>query len=178
MRLCRRAIDFVQIVNDDGAVRQCSWLNDGGIIGYLSKNSLFEIYHSKEAQNIRKMHSEGDYTNCNPNQCPYVANGTVNSISVDIEEVPDYPESLYLAYENVCNYHCVMCGIPDCMAKENHAQREKKLEKIDAEIRKVMPYVKHIGSNGLGELFVSKHILKLLSEWEPLAPPPQMFQFL
>ncbi len=174
MHLCSRTINFIQITNEDGAVRQCSWLNDGGIIGYLTKNSLKEIYHSKEAENIRKMHAEGDHSNCNPNQCPYVANGTVDSVSIDIEEIPEYPESLYLAYENTCNYRCIMCGIPDCMAKANITEREKKYEKIDTEIRKALPYVKHISANGLGELFVSKHILKLLSEWKPLADPSEI----
>ena len=68
MRLCRRAKDFVQIINEDGAVRLCSWLNDGGIIGHLTKNSLNEIYHSEEATLIQEMHANGDHSNCNPNQ--------------------------------------------------------------------------------------------------------------
>ncbi|MCR5678137.1 MAG: hypothetical protein K6G13_08920 [Agathobacter sp.] len=174
MKLCDRAIEFVQIMNEDGAVRQCSWLKDGGIIGYLTQNSLDEIYHSKEAQLIRDMHCREDYSNCNPNTCPFVANNTVAEHMIEIEEVPRYPYSLYLAYENVCNYKCAMCGIPGCMANKDAKITEEKYNRIDAEIRKALPYIKHISANGLGELFVSKHTLQLLSEWEPLADPSEV----
>ena len=174
MRLCERAINFIQVMNEDGAVRLCSWLKDGGVIGYLTKNSLDEIYHSDEARLIQEMHACGDHSNCNPNQCPYVANNTVDVVSVDIDEIPSYPEALYLAYENVCNYRCIMCGIPDCMAKSDAKILEDKYAKIDMELKKALPHVKHISANGLGELFVSKHILKLLSEWEPLADPGEI----
>lgn len=174
MRLCERAVNFVQVMNEEGAVRLCSWLNDGGVIGYLTKNSLQEIYHSDEARLIQEMHACGDHTNCNPNQCPYVANNTVDTVSVDIDEIPQFPEALYLAYENVCNYRCIMCGIPDCMEKADAKLLEDKYNKIDMELKKALPYVKHISANGLGELFVSRHTLKLLSEWEPLADPSEV----
>lgn len=174
MRLCERAVNFVQIMNEDGAVRLCSWLRDGGVIGHLTKNSLEEIYHSDEAKLIQEMHACGDHSNCNPNQCPYVANNTVDTASIHIDHIPRFPEALYLAYENVCNYRCVMCGIPDCMAKADAGSLEDKYTKIDKELEKALPYVKHISANGLGELFVSKHTLKLLSEWEPLADPNEV----
>ncbi len=171
MRLCKRAVDFVQVMNEDGAVRQCSWLNDGGVIGHLTENSLDEIYHSPAAELIRDMHADGDHSNCNPNQCPFVANNTVEKNSIDIEKVPQFPETLFLAYENVCNYRCVMCDIPNWMEAADMQKREEKLNKIDEELKKALPYVKHLSANGLGELFVSKHILKLLSEWKPQAAP-------
>lgn len=174
MRLCKRVIDFVQVINEDGAVRLCSWLNDGGVIGHLTKDPLDTIYHSEAAKLIREMHSRGDHSNCNPNQCPYVANSSVDEVSIDIEEVPKYPESLYLAYENVCNYRCVMCAIPDCMVKADAKLLEEKYQKIDSELKKALPYVKHLSANGLGELFVSRHTLKLLAEWKPLADPKEV----
>lgn len=174
MRICERAVNFVQITNEDGAVRQCSWLKDGGIIGYLTKNSLADIYHSENAELIREMHACNDHSNCNPNTCPYVANNNVDEISIDINEAPKYPESLYLAYENVCNYKCIMCDIPNCMARTDLSELEDKLNRIDDEIRKALPYVKHLSANGLGELFVSKHILKLLSEWKPISEPDEI----
>ena len=126
MKLCERTIDFVQITNADGTVRLCSWLNDGGIIGQLSNNSLEEIYHSKEAETIRKMHAVGNHSNCNINTCPYVANGTVSEHEVEIDDIPKYPRALYLAYENICNYRCVMCGIPGCLNGIKAAELEEK----------------------------------------------------
>ncbi len=125
-------MNFVQITNADGAVRLCSWLKDGGIIGHLTQNSWEEIYNSEAAKLIREMHACDNHSNCNPNQCPYVANDNVDSISIEIDEVPQYPESLYLAYENVCNYRCMMCGIPGCMAGMDD-EVEKEYAKIDTE---------------------------------------------
>ncbi len=169
-KLCRRAIEFVQIINDDGEVRLCGWLKDGGVIGRLAEKPMKEIYNSKEAQLIKERHAACDYSNCNPNACPYVANNNVDENCIEVEEFPEYPPALYLAYENVCNYRCVMCTIPDCMANVDHQEHERKLDKIDAEVIKVLPHVKKISANGLGELFASKHIMKVLSEWKPNAP--------
>lgn len=175
MELCKRVIEFVQIINEEGDVRLCSWLKDGGIIGRLSENTMEEIYHSTEAELVRTYHANKDYSNCNPNSCPYVANNTVEKNFIQIDEVPKLPPALYLAYENVCNYRCVMCGIHDCKKRVDAEERERKLDKIDAELLKVLPYVKKISANGLGELFVSKHTLKLLSEWKPIATPAECF---
>lgn len=169
MRICKRAVDFVQVINENGDVRLCSWLYDGGVIGRLTEKTMKEIYHSKEAELIQEYHCNGNHSNCNPNACPYVANGTVKENEIEIDKIPEYPESLYLAYENVCNYRCIMCTIPDCMQRTEVKEREKKLQRIDEELEKILPYVKNISANGLGELFVSKHTLNLLSKWEPLA---------
>lgn len=171
MRLCKNTIEFVQIINEDGDVRLCGWQRDGGIIGSISEGSLEKAYHSKKAELIRERHCKKDYSNCTVNACPYVSNNTVDENSVDIEQVPVLPSALYLAYENICNYHCVMCTIPDC--RFNAEDHEKKLNKIDAEVRKVLPHLKHISANGLGELFVSRHIMQLLSEWRPFADPSE-----
>ena len=174
MKICKRAVEFVQIIDAEGAVRQCAWLKDGGIIGYLTKNSMEEIYSSDEARTIREMHLNGDYSNCNPNQCPYVASNNFEKVNIDIDEYPKYPDTLYLAYENICNYRCNMCIIPGCMNGVDAKELEKKYNIIDDEVRKILPHVKHIGANGMGELFVSKHILQLLSEWKPLADPKEI----
>lgn len=174
MHLCRRAVEANQVIDADGSVRICGWLYDGGVIGRLTENSMEEIYHSPEAEMIRDMHACGDHSNCNQNACPWMANNNVEDNSIDIDEIPAIPESLYLAYENVCNYHCVTCTIPDCMERNKAVDLEKKYNRVDAELRKVLPYVKKISANGLGELFASKHILKLLSEWKPVADPSEI----
>lgn len=173
MKLCSRAVNNVQVINEEGQVRICGWQKDGGIIGKLTEQSLEEIYHSKEAELIRENHIKKDYSNCNPNACPYVANDNVEGMFIELEEVPKFPSTIALAYENVCNYHCVMCTIPDCAKRINAAKREEKYNKIDAELRKILPYVKRVSANGLGELFASKHTLKLLSEWKPIAEPSE-----
>ena len=103
MKLCKRAIEFVQVINEEGEVRLCSWLKDGGIIGKLSEKSMEEIYNSKEAQLIKEKHLNYNYSNCNPNACPYVANNNVEENFIELDELPKFPPALYLAYENTCN---------------------------------------------------------------------------
>lgn len=174
MRICERAVNFVQIFDGEGHVRLCPWQRDGGIIGCLTQNTIEEIYHSEAAGKIRERHARADYSNCNINQCPYVACNTVDAHSLDIDEIPKYPSELYLAYENVCNYHCIMCNVPGCLMGIDAKELEKNYDKIDAELRKILPHVKLISANGMGELFTSRHILKLLSEWKPLADPSEI----
>ena len=43
MRICKRAVDFVQVINENGDVRLCSWLYDGGVIGRLTEKTMKEI---------------------------------------------------------------------------------------------------------------------------------------
>ena len=53
------------------------------------------------------------------------------------------------------------------MPRKIWMKRQKKLNKIDTELLKILPYVKKFSANGLGErLFVSKHTLRLLSGME------------
>lgn len=172
MKICERALNFIQIINAEGTVRNCSWLYDGGVIGKLSEASMEEIYNSEEAKLIRKMHFDKDYSNCNPNACPYVANNNVDEYSLDVDVVPRLPQELHLAYENVCNYRCVTCTIPSCMEHNRGRQDilEQQYNHIDTELKKVLPYVKHLAANGQGEFFVSKHIMGLMQNWEPNYP--------
>ena len=169
MKICERALNWVQVIDCEGTVRLCSWLYDGGVVGQLTKNSFEELYHSVEAKLIRQMHSEGDYSNCNPDACPFVANNDHSNI-VEVVEVPRLPTMLALAYENVCNYHCVMCTIPDCMQSHRPSELEAKYQRIDRELEKILPHIKTLSANGLGEFFASPHTMKLMQHWQPLAP--------
>ncbi|MGO5315096.1 SPASM domain-containing protein [Bilifractor sp. LCP21S3_A7] len=69
MRICQNALDFVQIINENGDVRLCGWQLDGGVIGSLIDSSLEEVYNSPQAKLIRDRHLNQDYSNCNPNAC-------------------------------------------------------------------------------------------------------------
>ncbi|MBQ7155024.1 MAG: SPASM domain-containing protein [Synergistaceae bacterium] len=51
MKICERAVNFVQTMGYEGEVRLCSWLKDN-VIGKLSEQSFYDIYHSKKAQSI------------------------------------------------------------------------------------------------------------------------------
>lgn len=173
MKICKRAVDFVQIINAEGDVRICSWKRNN-IIGNLLKEDFHDILHGSCALSIWKRMEEGDYSNCDVDNCPYLANGTMEDILIDIEEIPDYPAELHLAYEGVCNYNCTCCTSYQHMVDTKKNDYSHNYELIEKRLEKILPYVRTIGANGRGELFVSKRILKLLASWKPIAPPEEV----
>lgn len=173
MKICKRALEFVQIINHKGTVRLCGWIKNE-IIGCLSDNTMEEIYHSECANKLREKLSCGDYSDCYMDACPYLAMNTIEDNLVEIDEVPKYPEKLYLAFEEVCNYRCISCTTPHVMCQTNKEEAEKGYDLIEEKLKEVLPHVKTLGANGRGEFFASKRTLKMLSEWKPLAPKEEI----
>lgn len=172
-RICERALNWIQIIDHKGTVRLCSWMGNN-IIGSLGCQSMKEIYHGEKAKELREKLMNQDYSLCNIDACPFLAMNDMRNHMVEAEKIPEFPEELYLAYENVCNYHCISCTVHDIMLKNKTEDLEKGYDKIEKELREVLPHVKKLSANGCGELFVSKRILKLLSEWKPLAPAKEV----
>ena len=167
MKICERGLNWFQIYNYKGDVRLCGWRD--GYIGNLMEHSIHEIWHGERAQEIRRQLLADDYSRCNIDACPYLANHEMDKRKVEYN-LPEYPRELMLAYENVCNYRCTSCTIQCTMPKEDWKAAEERCNIIDDRIREVLPHVEFIGANGHGEVFTSKHILKILSEWKPLHP--------
>lgn len=160
MKICKQAL-YVQIIDGIGTVRACGWAGYY-LLGNLRDNTLSEVYHSEAAKKFRQTLIDGTYDFCNEENCPYMANNILDSQIVEIDEIPEYPEIISLAYDKRCNYHCTCC-ISRCDDKlEPEIQ-----EKIEREVRGALPYVKTFSANGLGEFFVSDSMIKLVSEWKP-----------
>ena len=172
-RLCERALNWIQIIDHKGTVRLCSWMRDNNI-GSLSCQTISEIYHGKCANRLREKLMANDYSLCDLDACPYLAMNEIDKHMIEIDQIPKYPEELYLAFENVCNYHCISCTIHDVMLKNEAKDLEKDYDKIEEQIKELLPHLKKISANGLGELFCSKRILKLLAEWSPIAPAEEI----
>lgn len=173
MKICRRILEFVQIIDYKGTVRLCGWIHNN-VIGCLSENTMEEIYHSEHANELRKKLSCGDYSDCLIDACPYLAMNTIEDHLVEIDEVPKFPEHLYLAFEEICNYKCVSCTTPHIMCQTNKKEAEKGYDLIEERLKDVLPHVKTLSANGRGEFFVSKRTLKMISEWRPLAPKEEI----
>ena len=169
MKICERAVNFVQTMGWEGEVRLCSWLRDNKI-GRLSEQSFYDIYHSKKARDIYHKLGGGDYSQCHIDACPYLSMGTINDHLIEIDDIPEYPSSLYLAHEEVCNYTCTFCTSRVSWRKEPPEVRNAGYEAITEKLKPVLPHVKRISAHGRGELFCARGILKTLSEWRPLAP--------
>lgn len=173
-KLCKRGRNWLQVYNGDGDVRECSWTSDG-FIGNLKEHTLPELYHGEAAKNLRKRLLEQDYSKCIVDECPYLMTGEICDFQTELGELPEYPEELYLAFENGCNYRCMSCNVHNYLKGKTKEELEHNYDIIEERIRQVMPYVKTISANGLGELFTSKRILQLLAEWEPVTPAEECF---
>lgn len=160
MKICRQAL-YVQVIDGIGTVRACGWAGYY-LLGNLRDNTMSEVYNSEAAKRFRQTLIDGTYDYCNEENCPYMANNILESQLIEIEEIPEYPEIVSLAYDRRCNYHCTCC-ISRCDSKMDPVVREK----VEGEIRAALPYVKTFSANGLGEFFVSDSMMELVSEWKP-----------
>ena len=160
MKICRQAL-YVQIIDGIGTVRACGWAGYY-LFGNLRDNTIAEVFHSDAAKRFRQTLIDGTYDYCNEENCPYMANGILDSQMIELDEIPEYPESISLAYDRRCNYHCTCC-VSRCDDKIDADTQNK----IEDEIRAALPYVKEFSANGLGEFFVSDSMMKLVSEWNP-----------
>lgn len=167
-KLCKRGRNWVQIYNIDGDVRECSWTRDG-FIGNLKDNTLPELYHGEAAKKMRERLVRQDYSQCLVDGCPYLMTGEINDFQIELGEIPEYPEELYLAFENGCNYRCKSCTVHNLLKGKTKEELEYNYDIIETRIREALPYAKRISANGYGELFTSKRTLRLLSEWTPKA---------
>lgn len=177
MKICARAVNFIQIINAEGDVRVCGW-NRNNIIGNILEQDFSEVLHSAKADRLRQAMAAGDYSNCDVDNCPYLANNRMENILIDIENIPDYPTELYLAYEGICNYQCTCCTSFQHMEDTRKNDYSENYDLLEERLKKVLPYVRRISANGRGELFASKRILKLLQTWKPVAPVEEVSVFL
>ena len=173
MKICSAALKNSQ-VTPHGIVASCCYLKTEWLfIGSLLENSLEEIWNGEKNQHILNCLSHDDYSVCNSNSCPHLKDGKPRETLpyVEIDEFPKIPDSFGISYQYVCNYQCTCC-------MDRHNEITPKIEAeyniIEKKLSKIMPHLKHITTNGYGEIMASKRILKLLANWRPLAPKEEV----
>ena len=169
-KICTRGKDWIQVFNSDGMVRLCSWTGTDGWIGSLLGHSMPELFHGEKAEKLREKLVNQDYSSCSVDDCPFLMTGDIEKYRVELGELQEYPDQLYLAFENVCNYRCPSCTIHRMDEGKDRQQIEHNYDIIEKRLKEALPYARIIGANGQGELFCCKRTMRLLSEWEPLAP--------
>lgn len=169
-KICERGLNWFQIYDSNGSVRLCSWTRDG-YIGRLTDSTVKELYHNEHASRIRERLSSADYSMCKIDACPYLAMNEIEEHLIEYERVPEYPEEIYLGFEQICNYACTCCSVHKTMMENKGENLEKAYAVIEERIKDILPHVKKISANGCGELFISKHTLNILANWKPIADP-------
>ena len=169
MKICKRVLDFIQVIDELGTVRTCCWMPDN-ILGNMLETSFQEILQGDKAKLIRRELSAQDYSRCQTDNCPYLSNGTIADNLVTLPEADYFPKELHLAYEGKCNYHCTCCTSYDHMEMGQERDWSDNYKLIEERLLEILPHVRFVGANGRGEVFASPHIMKLLASWRPLAP--------
>ena len=155
-KVCKHGLNDIWINEADGKVRMCGWSNF--YIGKLTEQSIEEIWNGELANNFRESMLDGSYRYCNPSKCPYCANEQLSDMLVEYK-IPEYPEFCSLSYQLQCNYVCKFCRhdyYEPCDCEKNN------YEKIEREVKKMLPHIKTFSSNGAGEFFCSNSILNLI----------------
>lgn len=179
MKSCKKCFEYAYVFVG-GDVRFCPW--NGIVIGNLKRNTLEEIWHSAEAEKVRKAFVRGELLGCNEQYCPDCIN---ESTTLDIDEedlrrlytdLPEIPSQISLAYDERCNHACPSCRHEFfCASKEYLEDLEIITQNIEPYIGPYIGRVKHIATNGIGDLFVSHEILNMLSRFRPSDPEFYMF---
>lgn len=159
-----------------GDVRLCCFMrHDYVVVGNLAKNTMQEILRNEKVREIFDRISAEDYSICDPTNCRYLTSGRMDMPIVEIDKIPECPESLSLSYDKFCNYKCVFCGIH---TREEYNKVTPEIElcnsRIEENLKSVLPKLKRISAQGCGELFMSKNVLKQLASWKPLSPPEEI----
>lgn len=158
MKVCRLGLGKIWVEQAEGIVKMCGWTNYS--IGNLTENSIEELWNGRKARIFRESMLDGSYRFCKKHECPYCSNDTIEY--VEYEELK-YPRYVSLSYEQQCNYVCKFCRKDAYVRKKDE---DKKLIKIEHEIQKFIGHLNTISANGIGEIFCSPSIIKLLSSIE------------
>ena len=169
MKICSLVLKKTQIYDPLGSVCLCCFADS--TIGKLTENTMEELWRGERTKNFFNKLANQDYSLCFKNSCPFWASGKNEVPLMEIDKIPDFPQALSLSYESTCNYRCTVCPAHKRDYFNVHNDKIKSMcETIEKNLESVLPHIKHISANGRGELFASKHILKLLADWRPVSP--------
>ena len=159
MKNCSNPFSKIEI-NDGGKCVFCcpSFLVDNYSIGNIFEQDFDDIWYGEKAIEFRKSILDKTYKYCKLNLCPSLKD---ENFSYDDYLRPPYPEHVVLSYLRACNVRCLTCR--DDLLYESKENTEYFNRFID-NITKVCKRCKSVYLNGAGELFVSKHLKKLVNE--------------
>jgi len=163
MKFCRHPFEYFRVKNTDGDIQACAWTNDKAIIGNLLRQDLPEIWNSEAASRFRKSVTDGSFTYCNKDACPYLQRNELSEAKDKAVITPtEIPAFIQIACDETCNLCCPSCRrevfIPTKQQKAN-------MEILHQKLLPYYKYAKHINFGGLGEVFVSPFYMKILENF-------------
>lgn len=170
MRSCKKVFEWVQI-RPWGDVTLCAW--NWISIGNLKENTLKEIWNSEKANKVRSAFVRGELSGCDVPSCPACINNSEKDLIFDEEEIkrisqqlPDLPTKMCLSFDERCNHACPSCRHTIYVPDKSYKNDMKKIcDNLGSYLSKMD--LEYFDANGGGEIFCSKEMLDMLSEFHP-----------
>ncbi len=160
MKYCELPFEQMHIF-PNGDVRVCGWTYQS--IGNILENSIEEVWHSKEAEQVRDGIRDGSFCCCNHQTCPYLANDSLVDLSqeefVQSVKATELPIQFSAAYDFVCNHSCPSCRHEIFVPDEQYLNN---MNVITEKLLPVMRNAKAIITDGNGDCFASPSIFGML----------------
>lgn len=160
------SIPFKKIEIDSfGDVYTCCpcYINNNKIGNIFDENitSVFDIWNSKQAVELRQKLINADYSLCNLDICKEMELVPAEDFDYSICP-PTHIQIVTLAYDKECNIQCITCR--DKKIKNDNEQNNLYNQKIIPKLMPLLEHAKEIKINGSGEAFYSKHCRLLIKE--------------
>lgn len=168
MHSCEFVHKHLLLDSFDGVVWLCQWMKrKQGIIGNIFKTPVLELWHGEKAQKIREKVSNGDFSDCRIEGCPYLQNKSLPDLSKEeIQKIitPPSPKIINLAHDCICNQYCETCRPEKFIPPFNYS---KQVNKINTIITPLLNEAETISLSGHGDPFASPYMLRLMQNMRP-----------
>jgi len=178
-KFCDKPFTYLEIgyLKDDGKVpcHACCPNQLPKEVGDLSKDTIEDIWNSKEYKEIRASILDGSFRYCDSSQCPEIQANSLPDRDIVSDkrlrkiinegriELELGPEVLNLSYDQTCNLACPSCRVD--FISHNDEKSKISLKKIGIEVLKTTSMnVKRVLFCSSGDPFSSQHFKGLIKE--------------
>jgi len=162
---CPFPFDYLTVC-DNGDVYLCSACRMRSSIGNLNRNTLVQLWNSKNAVKMRMSIFDGSYKFCDENECEFLQDHKLrrneefreqfykNVISKQLTKLETGAYTMEISYDKSCNLSCPYCRQEVFMSEENEIARLGKIhEKVFGDELKGL---RRVMVSGCGDPLASK----------------------
>ncbi len=161
---CPRPFEEIEISITGEVYTCCPNWNNFYSIGNIHKDTLENIWNSKNAIDVRKRILNNDYSICDINRCLYLKqNDFKTAYETNYKAVMnEYPKTVKFVYDKECNIDCKICR--DKITRLTENELEVLNSKIDTFFLPILRSAKILIINAAGDPFGSRHSRLLIKQ--------------
>ena len=167
--VCARPFHTLSIMLGGYCITCCPAYINNYAIGNLSEQNLKNIWNNTNANNLRQLLLNEDYSFCDLNTC-------IQTELIDKDEILKYydetgavkmPDTIFMGWDNDCNVACITCR--NNIIKNSERDIEN-LQAIEADVLEACKTAKVFYTSGNGDPFGSsyaRNLIKKVAETNP-----------